>query len=367
MSKGRMFMSTQSPSTPKSSPISKAPKSAKPPKHPNNLRTAIQHSPWNFKQVAERTNIPRDTLSDYCAGKHPVPYERLQALAGLLNCLPEYLVPPFPNVRDAYGSRSQYEETKDLEALLLLRTHCQQHPTDENALQQLLELLGKVRRYAEIEKWYEQFVQAVKKEDIWRKPDAETSALLARLRAEATGSASPPAAAHVGPTSSTARPDPATDMKDSSALPKTDDALSAAPLTSEPPPSASSDQQDSHTSPGEPTPRPNLQTTVIKSDKAIVIYTPQVQILGQPFLDEMQGGTLRSVLVSDSYLLDPTAKKRGFSTRTDSQIGDTIPGEAGLEKEGIDTDPLIGANLRIFRVKPPQPKNSFCEKARLGN
>src|SRR5579864_2158606 len=197
MSKGRMFMSTQSPSAPK------APKSSKPPKHPNNLRTAIQHSPWNFKQVAERTNIPRDTLSDYCAGKHPVPYERLQALAGLLNCLPEYLVPPFPNVRDAYGSRSQYEETKDLEALLLLRTHCQQHPTDENALQQLLELLGKVRRYAEIEKWYEQFVQAVKKEDIWRKPDAETTALLARLRAQSTHAVSEPAPEQVGQASPT--------------------------------------------------------------------------------------------------------------------------------------------------------------------
>ena len=37
--------------------------------------------------------------------------------------------------------------------------------------------------------------------------------------------------------------------------------------------------------------------------------------------------------------LDLTTKKRRSFTRTDAQIGDTIPGEADLEKEGIDMDP----------------------------
>src|SRR5271169_3090551 len=124
-----MAMPTQAPVT------SKKPKSSKPQKYPNNIRKAIQHSPWKFYEVAEKTNIPRDTLSDYCAGKYPVPHERLLALSGLLTCLPEYLVPPLPNLREAYWSQSQHEETKDLEALLLLRTHCHVHPTDENALQ----------------------------------------------------------------------------------------------------------------------------------------------------------------------------------------------------------------------------------------
>ena len=171
-------MSTQSPSTPKPQKL------PRPQKYPNNIRTAIQRSPWKFYQVAEKTKIPRDTLSDYCADKYPVPNDRRDALAELLQCLPEYLVPPLPNIREAYWSQSQYEETKDLEALFLLRNHCHLHPTDENALQQLMELLAKVGRYPEMEKWYERFLKELQKEDIWRTPDADTTELLAQLRAK---------------------------------------------------------------------------------------------------------------------------------------------------------------------------------------
>jgi tetratricopeptide (TPR) repeat protein len=305
-------MSTQSLSTPK------PPKSSKPQKHPNNIRKVIKQSGLKFYEVAEQTDIPRETLVDYCAGKYPIPHERLQALSQVLGVPPEYLVPPLPNVRASYESRSQHEETKDLEALLLLRIHCQQHPTDENALQQLMELLGKVGRYTEIEKWYEKFVEAVKKEDIWRKPDVDTAALLTRLRAQS---------AHSAPELSPAKGEQAAATNEKTAK----------------------DQSDLHTSPAEPipSPKPNPQTPVRNGD-TVVIQTSQVQIFVKPYPDETPSRRKSpSVLITSPSFLDPMTPMRDcfLVTQEETSQLDTPLSESQSAANAVNTSLQQEENL----------------------
>jgi tetratricopeptide (TPR) repeat protein len=58
------------------------------------LREYIKRSGYTLQEVAQLTNIPSRTLSDYCAGKTPIPHERLQAIAQLLGYPADVLVPP---------------------------------------------------------------------------------------------------------------------------------------------------------------------------------------------------------------------------------------------------------------------------------
>jgi transcriptional regulator with XRE-family HTH domain len=60
----------------------------------NRLREYIKQSGYTLQEVAQLTNIPSRTLSDYCAGRTPIPYERLQAIAQLLGYPMDVLVPP---------------------------------------------------------------------------------------------------------------------------------------------------------------------------------------------------------------------------------------------------------------------------------
>src|SRR5579859_4803793 len=129
-------------------------------KYPNNLNRAIERCGMSIAEISEETRIGERTLYTYRAGDVPVPRDRRFALAECLGYSAEYLFPPLADLRADYASVSGSEEVKDLEVLLVLRNHCDAHPTDENTLQQLMELLGKVGRHRELEQWYDRFVQA---------------------------------------------------------------------------------------------------------------------------------------------------------------------------------------------------------------
>jgi len=75
---------------------------------------------------------------------------------------------------------ARWNEAGEAEALLLLRTHWQQHPTDEDALRPLMELLGKQERYQEALSAYQHLCEVVEEEE--REPDARTQDIAAYLR-----------------------------------------------------------------------------------------------------------------------------------------------------------------------------------------
>src|SRR5579859_394928 len=184
-------------------------------KYPNNLNRAIERSGMTIAEISEETRIGERTLYTYRAGEVPVPRDRRTALAECLGYSTEYLFPPLADLRADYVSISGNEDVKDFEVLFVLRKHCETHPTDENALQQLMELLGKVGRYREIERWYEQFVQALAQDVIGQEPDASTMKLLAQLRAR---SASLPIPEQATQTKEARAKEPDTDAHVSSAL-----------------------------------------------------------------------------------------------------------------------------------------------------
>ena len=62
-------------------------------KFPNNLRACIKQSGYTIQEIAQESNIPLRTLSDYCAGKTPIPRKRLETLAALLAYPIEEIVP----------------------------------------------------------------------------------------------------------------------------------------------------------------------------------------------------------------------------------------------------------------------------------
>jgi hypothetical protein len=62
-------------------------------KYPNRLRQSIKQSGFTIESVALETEIPLRTLFDYCAGRVPVPNDRLEVLAHALGYPREYLVP----------------------------------------------------------------------------------------------------------------------------------------------------------------------------------------------------------------------------------------------------------------------------------
>ncbi len=82
---------------------------------------------------------------------------------------------------------ARYGDAGKSEALLLLQTYWQQHPTDEDALRPLMEFLGEQERYKEVEACYQQCCLALtelgRDEDGQpRKPDARTQDLREYLR-----------------------------------------------------------------------------------------------------------------------------------------------------------------------------------------
>src|SRR5256885_8739503 len=159
------------------------------PKYPNNLREAIKRAGWKVYQVAEETGIPEPTLKDYSAGKAPIPKERLLAISRCLRYPTGYLVPHLHDVRVAYLSQSEDEQAQDAQTILALQTHLQARPTDEDALRELMILLGRLGRYNEIEQCYTKFLKRLN-QTTSSGPDPRTSHIFEHLRAQKALSAS---------------------------------------------------------------------------------------------------------------------------------------------------------------------------------
>jgi transcriptional regulator with XRE-family HTH domain len=70
-------------------------RSQTPPKYPNHLREQVHNNGLTLNEVAQETDIPLRTLSDYCSGKVHIPRQRLTSLAQLIGCAPEEIVPKF--------------------------------------------------------------------------------------------------------------------------------------------------------------------------------------------------------------------------------------------------------------------------------
>ncbi len=67
-------------------------------KYPNRLRQTIKQAGFTIEQIALETDIPLRTLFDYCAGRVPIPRNRLEVLASMLSYPTEYLVPAYPDI-----------------------------------------------------------------------------------------------------------------------------------------------------------------------------------------------------------------------------------------------------------------------------
>jgi DNA-binding SARP family transcriptional activator len=70
------------------------------------------------------------------------------------------------------------------QAILYLRAYWQTHPTDEDALRPLMELLGEQERFQEAEEYYQQLLVVLAQEDMERQPVAQTQDLREFLRAK---------------------------------------------------------------------------------------------------------------------------------------------------------------------------------------
>jgi transcriptional regulator with XRE-family HTH domain len=193
------------------------------PKHPNNIGKVIKRHGWKLDQVAEKTNIPRRTLINYCQGKTSVPRDRLEELAKWLKYPTSYLVPSFPEV---YLLQSEDEQAKGAQALLALQTHCQKHPTDENTLRELMVLLGMHGRYQEIEQCYARLLKELQ-QFTRRGPEPSTSDLFEQLRAQQ--SLAPENVRQASQTHQMISPETATPSQAASPLPQNDVPLPAIP------------------------------------------------------------------------------------------------------------------------------------------
>lgn len=69
-----------------------APKTVRP-HYPNDLRYCIRQQGYTIQEVAERTDIPRRTLSDYLTGSRPIPRAYLKKLARVLHCSIHEIIP----------------------------------------------------------------------------------------------------------------------------------------------------------------------------------------------------------------------------------------------------------------------------------
>jgi len=75
-------------------------------KYPNRLKETIKQAGYTIEGIAAETNIPARTLSDYCAGRVPIPKDRLGVLAYALGYPTEYLVPKIltPSPDDSFSA-----------------------------------------------------------------------------------------------------------------------------------------------------------------------------------------------------------------------------------------------------------------------
>src|ERR1019366_4449027 len=62
-------------------------------KYPNRLKQASKQSGFTIENMAAETKIPLRTLFDYCAGRVPIPRDRLEILAQTLGYPTHYIVP----------------------------------------------------------------------------------------------------------------------------------------------------------------------------------------------------------------------------------------------------------------------------------
>lgn len=79
-------------------------------KYPNHLRQSIKQSGFTIESIAGETEIPLRTLFDYCAGRVPIPKDRLDVLAHALGYPREYLVPTYPNRNNGLALSSHEDE-----------------------------------------------------------------------------------------------------------------------------------------------------------------------------------------------------------------------------------------------------------------
>src|SRR6266487_527278 len=75
-------------------------------KYPNRLKETIKQAGYTIEGIAAETNIPARTLSDFCAGRVPIPKDRLGILAYALGYPTEYLVPKIltPSPDDSFSA-----------------------------------------------------------------------------------------------------------------------------------------------------------------------------------------------------------------------------------------------------------------------
>jgi tetratricopeptide (TPR) repeat protein len=79
-------------------------------KYPNRLRQVIKQSGFTIEYIAAETEIPLRTLFDYCAGRVPIPKDRLEILAQTLGYPVDYLVPMYSGINNRRAL--QFDETE---------------------------------------------------------------------------------------------------------------------------------------------------------------------------------------------------------------------------------------------------------------
>jgi len=68
-------------------------------KYPNALKHSIKLLGYTLQEVADEVGIPRRTLTEYCAGRNPIPRKVVQQIAAVLGCSLEMLVPLYASSR----------------------------------------------------------------------------------------------------------------------------------------------------------------------------------------------------------------------------------------------------------------------------
>lgn len=84
-------------------------------RYPNRLKQTIKQSGFTVERMAAETDIPLRTLFDYCAGRVPVPKDRLEVLAHALGYSREYLVPKMIQEEEAEFEAGNHMDEPDKE------------------------------------------------------------------------------------------------------------------------------------------------------------------------------------------------------------------------------------------------------------
>ena len=67
--------------------------------YPNALKFSIKLLGYTQQEVADEVGIARRTLTEYCAGRRPIPRKVAHGIAGVLGCSVEHLVPAYGSMR----------------------------------------------------------------------------------------------------------------------------------------------------------------------------------------------------------------------------------------------------------------------------